>query len=366
MAMPQEQDAVRHVLDRMLEGVQIIGPDWKYIYVNEAVARQGRSTVKGLLGKTMMEMYPGIERSPLFAVLERVMKEKKAELYTNEFEYPDKNKGWFELSIQPVPAGIVILSIDITERKRAELRILEMNQDLEKKVKDRTARLEAVNRELETFSYSVSHDLRAPLRAINGYADILREDLGPQLGAEGQRLLDIIKSNALRMSVLIDDLLVLSRLGRKELQCTLVNMDELAEGVLIELNKTITHKAAVKVGPLGFARVDYGLIHQALYNLVNNAVKYSSKKENALVEISAQQQDGSMVYTVKDNGAGFDMKYSSKLFGVFQRLHSDDEFEGTGVGLAIVQRIVTRHGGKVWAHAEPGNGAMFSFSIPSG
>jgi light-regulated signal transduction histidine kinase (bacteriophytochrome) len=232
-------------------------------------------------------------------------------------------------------------------------------------VKQRTAQLEAVNKDLESFSYSVSHDLRAPLRAVSGYAEMLAEDLAPHIGEEGMRLIGVIRENALRMGTLIDDLLAFSRLGRKEIQRTMVDMNELTEGVMRELGRSVAHRAEIRVGTLGSIQADYGLMHQVVYNLLSNAVKYSSKTEQPTVEVSAKKEQEFMVYTIKDNGTGFDMRYADKLFGVFQRLHSQEEFEGTGVGLAIVNRIVKRHGGKVWADSKPGEGAVFNFSIPS-
>ncbi|HLG01993.1 MAG TPA: ATP-binding protein [Bacteroidia bacterium] len=225
--------------------------------------------------------------------------------------------------------------------------------------------LQQLNKELEAFSYSVSHDLRAPLRAISGYANMLDEDYASQLDEEGKRLLGVIRYNAEKMGKLIDDLLAFSRLGRKELDRAEENMNELVEGVLIDLYKTEKSRPTIKTGNLHKAKVDYGLMHQVMFNLLSNAVKYSSKKENPLVEIYSEKKDHEIIYTVRDNGVGFDMKYAGKLFGVFQRLHSSEMFEGTGVGLAIVQRIIHKHRGRIWAEAKPGQGAAFHFSIPA-
>ncbi|MCE3294955.1 MAG: domain S-box protein [Crocinitomicaceae bacterium] len=235
---------------------------------------------------------------------------------------------------------------DITERKKAE------------------DQLASVNKELEAFSYSVSHDLRAPLRAINGYSEMLLEDYSAVLDEEAQRILGNIKHYAEKMGTLIDDLLTFSRLGRKELQKLKIDMDDLMEGVLIDLEKSMKHHADIRISKMHPVYADYGLIHQVMFNLVTNAVKYSSKREKPLVEISSEEKDNEILFTVKDNGAGFNMQYADKLFGVFQRLHSQEEFQGTGVGLAIVQRIISRHGGKIWAEAKPDEGATFYFSLP--
>ncbi len=254
----------------------------------------------------------------------------------------------FELSIQPVPEGIFILSTDITERKLAEQEIRRLNEKLEERVIERTAQLRAANKELEAFSYSVSHDLRAPLRAINGYTQILVEDYVSVLDKEGKRVCNIIRSEAQRMGELIDDLLSFSRLSRKEIQITRVDMKALAYSVYGELTKEEERERIdFKVGKLPAAQGDPCLLHQVWINLISNAIKFTSKKERAIIEVGTKRSDDENIYCVRDNGAGFDIQYVDKLFGVFQRLHSEDEFEGTGVGLAIVQRIIQRHGGRV-------------------
>jgi light-regulated signal transduction histidine kinase (bacteriophytochrome) len=234
--------------------------------------------------------------------------------------------------------------------------------ELEATVRKRTEALEAANQELESFSYSVSHDLRAPLRAVDGYARMLEEDYAARLDDEGRRLLAVVRQSSVRMGRLIDDLLAFSRLGRQQPAKQLVDMTELARDVVTELRNGAA--ASVELGALPSARADRALIRQVWTNLVGNALKYSGKRADARVEIGGRQDGGESVYWVRDNGVGFDMRYADKLFGVFQRLHRVDEFDGTGVGLAIVQRVVARHGGRVWAQAKPGEGACFHFSLP--
>jgi PAS domain S-box-containing protein len=261
-----------------------------------------------------------------------------------------------------VPMLLGILQ-DITQRKKIENEILSLNADLEKKVSQRTSQLEAVNKELEAFSYSVSHDLRAPLRIIDGFATILMEDavgLDPKIVKHAKT----ISRNATRMGQLIDDLLNFSRLGRTQMKVGDVDMRALVDQVLEEFQSAdMIRKAKITINELSNAKGDASLLKQVWVNLLSNAIKYSSKKPEALIEVGMVPGTTSPTWCVKDNGAGFSMEYSSKLFGVFQRLHKQDEFDGTGVGLALVQRIIVRHGGKVWAEAKPDEGATFFFTL---
>ena len=254
------------------------------------------------------------------------------------------------------------LAIATTQTRLLE-RVRAHATELESKVRSRTAALEAANRELESFSYSVSHDLRAPLRAIDGYARMLDEDYAERLDAEGRRLIDVVRVNAKKMGQLIDDLLAFSRLGRQELVKRSIDMGALVKEVVHELEPG--HAAHIELGELPAAAADRALLKQAWLNLVGNALKYSAKRSHARIEVGARREPRENVYWVRDNGVGFDMRYAEKLFGVFQRLHSHDEFPGTGVGLAIVQRVINRHGGRVWAESRPGDGATFFFSLPS-
>lgn len=244
--------------------------------------------------------------------------------------------------------------------------LTEFNQNLEQKVKDRTVQLQSVNKELEAFSYSVSHDLRAPLRSIIGFSTILGEDYGDKLDDEAKRLINVIKSNTLRMGRLIDDLLAFSRMSRQDIVKTNISSAAMVDEVIQELvaeNKNGEINWVVENMP--DVKGDINAIRQVWTNLLSNAIKYSSKKEQPHIEVGCIGKDEQTVFFVKDNGVGFDEKYKDKLFGVFQRLHSPKDFEGTGVGLAIVEKIISKHGGKVWAESELNKGASFYFSLPA-
>lgn len=260
--------------------------------------------------------------------------------------------------------GIVCNLRDITERKQAEAAIQELNESLEQKIIERTAELEEANKGLEAFSYSVSHDLRAPLRIISGYTGLLLKKHTDALSDEAHEFLNSIKDNARHMGELIDDLLNLSRLGRQELQKQDVDINAVAQATLLELKNSEPNLSTVfHIQSLPPAIADEGLVKQVFSNLLGNAVKYSRKKPNPKVEVGTLQKDGKVVYFVKDNGAGFDMKHADKLFRPFQRLHDKSQFEGTGIGLAIVYSIITKHGGQIWAEGKDGKGATFFFTL---
>jgi light-regulated signal transduction histidine kinase (bacteriophytochrome) len=263
------------------------------------------------------------------------------------------------------PATLAFFT-DITELKQAQAELRRHQEHLEELVAARTADLQAANRELEAFSYSVSHDLRSPLRAINGYAEILLGSFSSSLPEAGQQMLKEIRQQTNRMGQLIHDLLAFSGLGRQAMQSVPLDMNALAQEVLAEQGAASPKPAAqTQVHPLPPAFGDRAMMRVVWHNLLSNAIKYSRNRNPPLIEVGGSTQEGQNVYFVKDNGAGFDQQNADKLFGVFQRLHSDKQFEGTGVGLALVARIIHRHGGRVWAEGKVDMGATFYFSLPA-
>jgi signal transduction histidine kinase len=258
---------------------------------------------------------------------------------------------------------MVGINRDVTERKQAEQEISKLNDDLE----NRAAELLAANKELEAFSYSVSHDLRAPLRAVDGFSRMVLEDYADKLDEEGRRKLGVIRSESQRMGRLIDDLLAFSRLGRQPIEPVGIDMHAMARSVFDELAACDpSRNLRLDLQPLPPARGSEALIRQVWVNLIGNAVKFTRQLDPGEIEIGSRPGgDGEQLYYVKDNGAGFDMRHANKLFGVFQRLHTQEEFPGTGVGLALVQRIVHRHGGRIWAESELDRGAAFYFTLPN-
>ncbi|MDB5004561.1 MAG: hypothetical protein JWQ34_2786 [Mucilaginibacter sp.] len=357
-----KNEQIENILESITDGFIALDKDFCYTYANKRIGDMLSRAPEELIGKYIWTEFPVAVNSSTYKAFNKAATKKQ---YVCNEDYYGPLDLWQENHIYPsAGGGLSVFIRDISARKKAEHQIYQLNENLEKKVAERTLQLEAANKELESFSYSVSHDLRAPLRAVNGYAMMLKEEFEDKLNAEGNRVINTIITNARLMGQLIDDLLAFSRMGRKAMVMMRVDMNALTDVCLRELFENETNKYEVKVHKLPSCEGDLSLIRQVMLNLIGNAIKYSSKNEQPVIEIGSVKDGIKRVYYVKDNGVGFDMKYNHKLFGVFQRLHSAQEFEGTGVGLALAKRIINKHGGTIWAESVIGEGATFYFSMP--
>ena len=514
-ALKDYEERYHTSLDYIKEGFQIIGYDWRYLYINNAAVEQGQISKDELVGKTMMELYPGIENTEMFKKLHECMTNRISINMENEFVYPNGKKNWFLLNMEPVPDEVLILSRDINLEKQTEKELDLYRENLEKLVKERTAQLEnktkelnnvlefverreqnlklifesikdygiilldtkgyitdwnpgaarltfykddeiigkhysifftdedkaanlprkeltdtmkdkiveregwrirkdkskfwtysilyamrnksgelisyvkiikdmtakkefeeklklqsknleEANKELESFSYSVSHDLRAPLRHIDGFVNLILSEEDNKLTKDSELYFKYVIDSVNKMGILIDDLLAFSRTGRAQVKKSKVNLNTLVDTVIKDLDPELKdRKIEWKINRLPIVLGDEILLRQVFANLISNALKFNRIKEKAIIKVGTKEGDEEIIY-MNDNGAGFDMKYVDKLFGVFQRLHSDSEFEGTGIGLANVRRIINKHGGRVWAEGEVNEGATIFFTLNNG
>jgi len=349
----------------------LTAPGPRIVFVNDAAERLTGFTRAELIGRTpRMFQGPRTDRAELnrIAAALRERKSVHAELinYTRAgTEY------WIEVNISPVESDtgeithFVAIERDITLRRAAETEISRLNAELEQRVSDRTAELQAANQELEAFSYSVSHDLRAPLRHLTGFAELLQKNDHAKLDDRARRHLTFISESAVRMARLIDDLLAFSRSGHMEFRKVPVNLDALVQEVIRSMQPGTRGRRIVwQMAPLPGVHADANLLRAVLTNLLANALKFTQPRDEATIQMGCTENEHEHIFFIRDNGVGFDMQYVEKLFGVFQRLHATDEFEGTGIGLANVRRIVSRHGGRTWAESVLNEGAAFYFSLP--
>jgi PAS domain S-box-containing protein len=369
VAVAASEEQLRTITDALPVLIAYVDADRRYRFVNRAYEDHFGVPRSRMLGCSLEEAWPDRYQDDSVTYVKRALAGEPV-TFESDVRDPDGSVRIFQSTYKPdvgsdgVIRGFFALSSDISERKRSEREIQRLNDDLEQRVVERTAELAAVNKDLESFSYSISHDLRAPLRAIDGFTRLLQDQHFEVLPEEARRYCRLVRENAQTMGQLVDDLLAFSRLGRSPLSKRPVDLSALVRHCLDDLEGELAGRdVELTVGELGTDEADPALLKQVWLNLLSNAVKYTRQRDCAEIQVGVEQRDDERVYFCRDNGAGFDMAYADKLFGVFQRLHSSKDYEGTGVGLAIVEQIIRRHGGRVWAEAEVDRGATFRFTL---
>jgi PAS domain S-box-containing protein len=371
-ALEEREETIRSLIESASQGIVGVAADGRIAIANAMAERLFGFPLDELLGQPLEILLPESAHDRLLMPLAGFQSDPGVHLLGVGLDRAGRRKDGSEFPVEislsaiQTPGGPMSVAFinDVTERKLAEESVRRLNADLEQRVRDRTTQLDATNKELEAFCYSVSHDLRSPLRGINGWSLALIEDYGAQLDAKGRAYLDRVRAETQRMGRLIDDLLQLSRIHRGPVNSRPVDLSLLARGVAARLAEAHPgRRLQFEIEPELSAQGDVRLLEIALTNLLANAVKFTGPREVARIEIGRRDRDEETVFFVRDNGVGFDMAFAGALFGAFQRLHKSSDFPGTGIGLATVQRVVTRHGGRIWAEAETGLGATFFFTI---
>ena len=368
--LKQSEEKHRALIENISDAILLINENSQVIYQSPSVERIAGFALEDSEGKTVFDFIHPDDLQNCLDFFQQVAASPGVPLQ-NQYRILHKQGHyiWIEGTItnllhdESVKAFIVNYR-DITERKKAEENIEALNESLEQKVVDRTAQLQEANKALEAFSYSVSHDLRAPLRAVIGFTKIIEKEYGSGFNSGLKEMFEHIGTSSKRMSAIIDDMLTLAKNEKAQLRPATVDMENLFKTVWDNLLSQTPHKATLQLAELPKTEADISMLEQVVVNLLSNAVKYSSKKEHPVVSVGSEKSDGTLTFFVKDNGAGFDMKNYDRLFGAFQRLHGMSEFEGTGVGLTLVKRIIERHGGIVWAEGKVNEGATFYFTLP--
>lgn len=368
--LKESEERYRGVVEAQSEFITRFLPDGTVTFVNEAYCRYFQLNCRDIIGKQFRATIPDDDVKIVENHFKQISPGKPESLIEHRVILPDGEIRWHQWRDRGIFSAdgtlIEIQSVgrDISERKQVEEENRKLNEELEERVQSRTADLEAANRELDSFSYSVSHDLRAPLRAIDGFTTILTREHASSLPADTLLYLQKIRENTRKMGMLIDDLLNFSRMSRQPLNRFLIDPHSVAEDACEELRaETAGRTVHLEIRDMPVCCADPVLLHQVYSNLISNALKFTRRREIAEIEIGSSERDGRTVYYVKDNGSGFDMKYAPKVFGVFQRVHDDPSLEGTGVGLAIVERIIHRHRGEIWVESEPDKGTTFFFTL---